>query len=52
MLGPFCYKWGISCKMDVSLDGITFIPCQEDMIIYDNKIKATNVNPKCASYNG
>jgi hypothetical protein len=45
-------EWGISCSMDVSLDGQTFIPCEGDFIIYEKRLKANNISPRCASIDG
>ena len=40
------------CKFELSLDGILFIPCLEEIIVYDKDIKVSNVTPKCATLNG
>ena len=31
-------EWPISCQMEVSLDGLTFIPCEDEFLIYGTKI--------------
>ena len=40
------------CHFDVSLDGLTFIPCEQNIMIYEKAIAVTSVNPKCGSLQG
>ena len=42
----------VFCSFEISLDGILFIPCLEQIIIYDKDIKVINVTPKCATLDG
>ena len=40
------------CSFEISLDGILFIPCVEEIIIYNKVITLSNVTPKCATLEG
>ena len=44
--------WPANCKVEVTLDGIAYIPCESNFLIYSSKLQVTSVFPKCASVEG
>ena len=45
-------KWPINCKIEVTLDGKIYIPCEQDFLLYSSKIFISQLYPKCASVKG
>jgi hypothetical protein len=44
--------WPADCKVEVTLDGIVYIPCESIYLIYSSKLQVSSVFPKCASVEG
>lgn len=45
-------EWPVFCKVELTLDGFTYIPTDQQFLIYSSKLQTQNINPKCGSVQG
>ena len=45
-------NWPQVVKIEISLDGQFFTPCEHDFVVYSSKIQVNSLNIKCASVKG